>query len=148
MSHQGNKGTHPMQRCATFTIAIMIAFSLSGCGVGSARSVQAYCNTVGKHRDRYQSAMDTANAAGGWEGLLGGIAAIGDIKNMWIDLAKVAPDDIQTDTEAVRDSWKQAKEASQKGDYIGAITVALTNSAASQRVNDYIVEQCGAEYAP
>jgi len=114
----------------------VLVVSLTACGGGTARSVQAYCNTVAKHRDRYLSAMDTANSAGGLGGLLGGVAAIGDIKSMWVDLAKIAPDEIQTDTEAVRDAWKQSEEASLKGDYLGAITAALTNGSATQRVND------------
>ncbi len=137
-----------MLKLITLTIAVILALSLSACGGGSERSVEAYCNTVAKHRDRYLSAMDAANSSGGLSGLLGGIAAIGDIKNMWVDMAEVAPDEIQTDTEAVRDAWKASEEASLKGDYIGAFTAALTNSAATQRVNDYIVEHCGAEYAP
>jgi hypothetical protein len=139
-----------MNRCISVVFAIVLACSLVACGSGSgsARSVKAYCDTVAKYRDRYLTAMDAANSAGGLGGLLGGVSAIGDIKNMWVDMAKVAPDDIQTDTEAVRDAWKQAEDASVKGDYFGAITTALMNSAASQRVNDYIITNCGAEYAP
>lgn len=138
-----------MRVFAISAVVAVLAVSLAGCGGGaSARSVEAYCSTVAKYRDRYLSAMDAANSSGGLGGLLTGVAAIGDIKNMWVDLAKVAPDDIQTDTEAVRDAWKQAEEASQNGNYLGAITAALTNGAASQRVSDYITENCGAEYAP
>ena len=137
-----------MRRYFVITITIILALSLSACDGGVARSVQEYCNTVGKYRDRYLSAMDAANSSGGLGGLLGGIAAIGDIKNMWVDLAKVAPDEIQTDTEAVRDAWNQTADAAQKGDYVGVITTSLANSAASQRVEDYITEKCGAEYAP
>lgn len=137
-----------MQRLSILTVAIILALSLSACVGGSGRSVQAYCDTVAKYRDRYLSAMDAATSSGGLAGILGGVAAIGDIKNMWVDMAKVAPDEIQTDTEAVRDAWKQSEDASLKGDYLGALTAALTNSAATQRVNDYIVEHCGAEYAP
>jgi hypothetical protein len=145
---QHEVGIRPMQRLLTFTAALILALSLSGCGGGSARSAEAYCKTVGKHRDRYLSAMDAATSSGGLSGLLGGIAAIGDIKNMWVDLAKVAPSEIQTDTEAVRDAWKASEDASLKGDYVGALAAALTNGAASERVNDYIVEKCGAAYAP
>lgn len=137
-----------MQRFFTLTVAIVLAVSLSACGGGSARSVKAYCDTVAKHRDRYLSAMNAATSSGGLSGLLGGVAAIGDIKNMWTDLAKVAPDEIQTDTEAVRDAWKQAAEAAQNGNYVGALTAALTNSGPTNRVNAYIAEHCGRDYVP
>jgi hypothetical protein len=137
-----------MQRLPTIVMVVILAFSLSACGGGSARSVKTYCDTVAKHKDRYLTAMDAATSSDSLTGLLGGIAAIGDIKNMWVDLAKVAPDEIQTDTEAVRDTWTKVEEASTSGDFIGAITTGLMNSAAEQRVNDYIVKNCGAEYAP
>jgi hypothetical protein len=137
-----------MPRLFAFPIAIILALSLVGCGGGSARSAEAYCGTVAKHRDRYLTSMDAATSSGGLSGLLGGVAAIGDIKNMWIELAKVAPSEIQTDTEAVRDAWKASEDAALKRDYFGALAAALTNRAASQRVNDYIVEECGAAYAP
>lgn len=91
--------------------------------------------------------MDTANGSGGLGGLLGGFAAIGDIKTRWVDLAKVAPDE-KTDTEAVRDAWKATKDAAKSGDIIGAIINSIVNTSASERVNNYIVDNCGAEYAP
>lgn len=146
--YRGHRGDL-VKRVLFTALSVLLVLLSAGCGGGaSARSAEAYCDTVGKHRDRYLSAMDAASSAGGLSGLLGGVAAIGDIKNMWVDLAKVAPDEIQTDTEAVRDSWKASEEASRKGDYLGVFTTALSNSAASQRVSDYITETCGAEYTP
>lgn len=137
-----------VKRYLFIAVAALLVLSLPACGGGSARSAQAYCDMVAKHRDRYISAMDAANGSGGLVGLLGGFAAIGDIKNMWVDLAKVAPDEIQTDTEAVRDSWKATEDAAKSGDYLGAISNSIINMSAVERVNNYIVNQCGAEYAP
>lgn len=137
-----------MHRLLTLSAFIILMTSLSACGGASARSVTAYCDTVAKHRDRYLAAMDEASSSGGLEGLLTGVGAIGDIKTMWVDLAKVAPDEIQTDTEAVRDAWKDTEDAANSGNYIGIFTSAFSNSGPAERVNDYIVENCGAEYAP
>lgn len=137
-----------MQRLLIITVASLLVISLPACGGASARSVTAYCDTVAKHRDRYLAAMDEASSSGGLGGLLAGVGAIGDIKNMWVDLAKVAPDEIRTDTEAVRDAWKASEDAANSGDYLGVLTNAFSNSGPTERVNDYIVENCGAEFAP
>lgn len=137
-----------VKRYLFIAIAALLVLSLPACGGGSARSAQAYCDMVAKHRDRYLSAMDSANGTGGLVGLLGGFAAIGDIKTMWVDLAKVAPDEIQTDTEAVRDAWKATEDAAKSGDYLSVISNSIINMSATQRVNDYIADNCGAEYAP
>lgn len=137
------------KRLLALSMVLLLVTPLQACGGESShRSIEAYCHTVAKHRDRYLSAMDTATSSGGLGGLLGGVAAIGDIETMWADLAKVAPDDIQTDTEAVRDAWKETEDAAKSGDYLGVLTSALTNANATQRVNTYIEEKCGAEYAP
>lgn len=138
-----------MNRGLSAFACVVLVLSLTGCGGGggSARSVKAYCDTVGKYRDRYLTAMDAASS-GSLTGVIGGIAAIGDITKMWVDLAKVAPDEIQTDTEAVRDSWKQQQDAAMNGNYIGAITGGILNLGSSQRVEQYIITNCGAEYAP
>lgn len=110
--------------------------------------MEAYCNTVAKYRDRYLSAMEDASNAGELAGLMGGAFAIGDIKNMWVELVKVAPDEIQTDTEAVRDTWKEAGEAALDGDYVAVFANALVNSGPTGRVNDYIAVNCGSEFVP
>lgn len=137
-----------MQRLMIIAVASFLLLTLSACGGASARTVTAYCDTVAKHRDRYLAAMDEASSAGGLEGLFAGVGAIGDIKNMWSDLAKVAPDEIQTDTEAVRDAWKATEDAANSGDFFGVFSSAFSNSGPTERVNDYIGENCGAEYAP
>jgi hypothetical protein len=143
------KNPYIVRQCLIVGVAMLLLLPLSACGGSSSkRSVEAYCDTVAKRRDRYLSAMDAANGSGGLGGLLGGFAAIGDIKTMWVDLAKVAPDEIQTDTEAVRDSWEETEDAAKSGDYISVISNAIINSSAAERVNDYITDNCGAENAP
>lgn len=137
-----------MSKSRTLIAAIVLALTLSACGSGTARSVEAYCDTVAQHRDRYLSAMDAATSSGGLDGLLGGVSAIGDINNMWSDLAGVAPDEIRSDTEAVKEAWEESEEAASSGDIFGMFTSAFTNLGPTERVNTYIAENCGAEYVP
>lgn len=80
--------------------------------------------------------------------MLGGVAAIGDIKNIWGDLAKVAPEEIKTDTEAARAAWKASEDAAKKGDQLDVLTNTFIGSGPSERGNDCIVQNCEAENAP
>lgn len=43
---------------------------------------------------------------------------------------------------------KKSEDAAKSGNYMGILTNAITNLGATERVNNYIAEKCGAEYAP
>lgn len=130
----------------TITAAALV-LTLAGCA--PARSVEAFCDTIGSHRDRYVTSMQAAAEGGdALGGLLGAIAAIGDLKTMWIELAKVAPLDIATDVEAVRDLWIAQEDAAARQDWLAIASNALLNAAAVARVERYVTQQCGAGHAP
>lgn len=124
----------------------LLVLTLTACS--PSRSVKAYCDTVEAHKARYLAAMNDASSTGSLAGLLEAGSAIGDLKSMWDDLAKVAPDDIQTDTETVRDAWDKASDDAGDRNFFGAAVVALSSAAAMQRVNDYIAKNCGVDAAP
>lgn len=117
----------------------MMMITLAGCGGSEARSVEAYCKTMAKHRDQYLAAMSNT---GDLAGILGAAGAIGDLKIMWDEMAKVAPNEIRSDTEAVRDSWKKAEEAAISGDFQTLLGNALFNSGPIERVDAYIIANC------
>lgn len=132
---------------------IAVAALVSGCtGIApsgpSEGSVEAYCAVVEKHKDRYLSAMAATNSTDGLVNLLVAAGAIGDLKSMWTELAKVAPDDIKTDTETMKEAWDNAQEAAQNRDVFGALFNAVSNTGPGGRVNAYIATRCGSEYAP
>lgn len=143
-----------MKRCLGLGLAAaIVAVTLGGCG--SPRSVEAYCDVIAKHKERYVTAMAEANSAIGTEslegmlgGLVGAIAAMGDLNVMWSEAAKVAPDEIATDVEAVAESWKkQADTAKQMmddplGALMGGLMDGLMSSGSMQRVNDYTATNC------
>lgn len=127
-------------------LAGLLVLSVAACT--PTRSVAAYCSTVQQHKQRYLAAMNNASSAGSLTGLLEAGTAIGDLKSMWDDLAKVAPADIQTDSETVRDAWDKANDDAGDRNFFGAAVVALSSAAAMERVNDYISEHCGVNAAP
>ncbi len=128
-----------MNRLLMFAFILLALPLLSACSGENKRSVEAYCTTMAKHRDQYLTAMDTnADLAG----LLGAAGAIGDLKIMWDAMAEVAPEDIRKDTEAVRDSWREAEDAAISGDYRKLFGNAIFNSGPIERVDAYIIANC------
>lgn len=132
------------------TALVIVTMLVGGCSTGSptARSSKNYCAVVAKHKDRYLSAMSAASSTNAITGLLSAIGAIGDLQNMWTELAQVAPEEIRVDTEAVKTAWDKIQDASLNHNYVKAASVALTNMGPSRRVNTYISKTCGPEYAP
>lgn len=120
-------------------VSLLLTVLLTGCVGGEERSLEAYCNTMAKHRDSYLTAM---NNTGDLTGLLGAAGAIGDLKIMWQEMADVAPNDIRVDTEAVRDSWIKAEDAAISGDFQALLGTALFNSGPIERVDAYIIANC------
>lgn len=129
-----------MKRIVAFIALTTLIIGLTACGSeASGRSVEAYCNTMVKHRDRYLTAMGNTNDL---SGLIGAAGAIGDLKSMWNELADAAPNEIRSDTEAVRDSWEKAEEAATSGDFMALFGNAMFNSAAIERVDAYMIDNC------
>lgn len=127
-----------MKTALIFLTGLLMLGCLTGCS-GETRSVEAYCTTMVKHRDQYLAAMGNTNEL---MGILGAASAIGDLKLMWDEMAKVAPSDIRADTEAVRDSWRKAEEAAIGGDFQALLGNALFNSGPVERVDAYIIANC------
>ena len=140
-------------RGAIVAIAATLACVLTaGCGAG--RSVESFCSTMDEHKTRYLGAMGQANQALEGGDLLGGgaqaVSALGDLQRMWEDLAKVAPSDITSDVEAIRDAAEQQLQAAQDAadNPLGAIASGLTsglmNAGSYTRVDAYVREHCDA----
>jgi hypothetical protein len=133
-------------------VAVLAATLLVGC---SSRSVEAFCDTLEEHKQRYLGAMDSAATqmeSGETLDVLGGLfkgaVAIAAIQPMWEDLAKVAPDEIQTDVEAIRDLTseqnKRAESAASNpfGTIFGSLMTSAQLAGPLSRVDTYIVENC------
>ena len=108
-----------------------------------------------KHKARYLQAMGQANSeisggdlGGALTGLAGGVAAIGDLTQMWDELADVAPEEISADVAKVRDSYADGLAASKNSmsDPLGAIGSQLIGgmlaSGSMSRVDAWTRQNC------
>ena len=127
-----------MKAISVVSAVLVGGLILTGAGCANSRSTAAYCAAMEKHKSRYLSAMDTATAAGGLGSLVQAAGAVGDLKVMWKDMAEAAPDDIRSDTEAVRDAWAKQEEAALSGNWKASLGGALANSGSMARVDAYV----------
>lgn len=139
--------------CAV-TFIVLGCLLLSSCG--QSRSAENYCSVLASHRERYLAAMGSAQGSVSSQdalAALGGLAqaasALADLQQMWTDLAEVAPDEIRTDTEAVRDIGQKQQDALAGGglaDPLGALSGGLFSSIAAAgpmgRIDTYVRTHC------
>ena len=131
-------------------IALVLALSLSTLSAcSSGRSVEAYCDVLSTHKDRYLSAMNEVNTTDDFlASLTGAVGAFGEISQMWDEAAKVAPSHIQSAVEAVRDFWDGQLETAKEmindplGGLASAFMEAASNSGAVERVDAYTATNC------
>ena len=140
-------------------VACLLISSLAGCSEG--RSVEAFCSTYSEEKEsyveKYDKASDAIKSAGEEDplaGLLGGTVmvaqSLGDTIIIFDKLDKVAPEDIEPDVAAVRDSLKSQLESvsdmasNPLGALVGGLFQGLASGGSWQRVSDYLVENCDA----
>ncbi|MEZ0579856.1 hypothetical protein [Nocardioides sp. MH1] len=131
-------------------VVVLVAGGVAGCDDG--RSTDAFCDTLNKHKDRYLTSMDAASGAiddgDALAGLVQAASAIGDISQMWTELAEVAPEEIRVDTEAVRDQWKKQDELAGQaaGDPLAGFASAMVGwfeiSGPLDRVDKFATDNC------
>ncbi|OOP59417.1 hypothetical protein BMF89_20490 [Arthrobacter sp. SRS-W-1-2016] len=96
-----------------------------------------------KHKELYLSAMNSdPNGKNPLGSLLNAASAIGDLKSMWKDMADVAPDEIRSDTESVRDAWAKQEDAAVSGDWKALVGGAIFNAGPMSRVDAYVRQHC------
>lgn len=137
-------------------IAAGCLLAVSGCDVSESTDnggsqgddVAPFCSTVGEHKTQFEQAAAASTSTNELANLVTFASAIGDIQAMWADLVDVAPADIKSDVQEVHDAWATAEDKAVERDVLGALTNAVLNSGSVSRVNSYIAENCGTEYAP
>ena len=142
-----------MSRSLAGALAVVVVAAGTGCG--TERSVEAYCRVLDEQRRQYLEQYDPDQLEGlsDDEQALAGVGlafgAMGDIPNIFDELSKVAPDEIQGDVEAVRDAFKDQLDAASgaAGDPLGAIVgslfTGLTAMGPMTRVEQFTVQNCG-----
>ncbi|MBJ7330457.1 MAG: hypothetical protein JHC95_11215 [Solirubrobacteraceae bacterium] len=126
-----------------------LVFSLAACG--DERSPEAYCRAFYEHaapiRRGYVDAGNNAKS-NPIEAIATILASPGDLVTIFDAMVDHAPDEIQSDTEEVRDSFKRAQEhlgeaASNPLGALGAGLIgSMTSAGASRRVDAYLNEHC------
>lgn len=137
-------------------LAALLGAALSSCGSsgseddasnGSNRTPGAYCHAFYSRaaplHDEFAAGSKDAVA-----GLLGAITAPGRLAIVFADMARHAPDDIATDTEAVRDAFQKVQDSagdSSSNPVAAIVKGTLAGAAASDslhRVGRYLQAHC------
>jgi hypothetical protein len=142
---------------ALVAIAIVASTMLSGCGGGPQRSASSYCTTFEDQavrlRSKYESRLESVKEqSDGFMGLIVAMGTVfeaqGDLVVLFDKLADHAPDEIVSETEAVRDSFKAQIDSGGKAvsDPLGALTSGLVSGLTSMgsmaAVESYIQDNC------
>ncbi len=140
---------------------LVLAMGLAGCSSG--RSVEAFCSTYWDEKKAYvekydQAAEDVNSATDPLTGLVGGTvmiaSSIGDVVVMFDKLEKAAPESIQPDVAAIRDSMKSQLDglsgagANPLAALATGLVQGLTTTGSWQRVGDYVIAECGEKGPP
>lgn len=126
---------------SALAVLLMSAVLLGTAACAPARSVEAFCSTMDKHKAAYLEQMGSADG-GSLGGLLTAVGAMGDLKIMWDELATVAPSGIQADVESVAETWKKQEDNASNGNWLGSLSTVLLNTGAISRVDTYVRENC------
>lgn len=142
----------------TSLTAGLVAPITLGCGAGSERSVEAFCETLRSEKQRILEQFDTTTQVGQASGdefialvaaLGGSLQALGEIETYATKLARVAPAEIQTEAELVRDAISEQLDgvgnvASNPLQALGAALItSLLSSGPTNTVHRYALEHCG-----
>jgi hypothetical protein len=136
---------------ASAVLLAATALSLTACGSGDERTPEAYCRAfyskAAPIRQSYLDADRNMNADP-LGGILKVLQAPGDMQAIFGGMVDHAPDDIKSDTEQVRDSFKKMQDT--EGDALSNPLLAagkgIVNSLASagsfNRVDAYLGAHC------
>lgn len=135
-------------RTATLLAAAGIALAgAAACSSGEDRSEDNFCSTVNEHRDEFNSSMDAVTTSGdlssGLDNASGAFAGLGD---MWTELAKVAPEEVQKDAEKMDEAFGSgsgaATESDAPGGIFSGISDAVDTARAAANIGSYVNQHC------
>lgn len=149
-------------RCR-LALALIVVGLLSGCA--QPRSRASFCHTLAQEKqrylDKYEARLERIGRAGNDDlsSLLSAavgtsVEAFGDVTVTFDKLAKVAPEEIQPDVEAIRDALERQRSTLKDvaSDPLGALAGSLTSGLAAmgswERVSRYIDQNCRTERSP
>lgn len=156
-------GRLPCVRALAAVAVISSCLLVAGCG--SSRSTEAYCDTYQSGFDQIKSEHPDVDQYTHTDEnplvlLLSATSAYGDIVSLIGDMAKVAPDEIQTDTQRVHDTLKKQIDSAGEtagnaasgnvggliGNVASGLVDSITNAGAMNRMDKFVVAHCGGEH--
>ena len=131
--------------------------SATGGGEGTPSSAASYCAVMNRYKKQYLDTFASANSnvektsdPGAFvTGMLQALMATSALPSMFADMAKVAPPEIQSDTQRVADAFsKQLGNAADDPMNPGTalmknLAVGMTVLGPISNVNSYVAEHCG-----
>ncbi|WP_104524103.1 hypothetical protein [Blastococcus atacamensis] len=135
----------------TASVIALSVLALAGC---SGRSVEAYCETFygeGQElRERWIEAGDTQDPFAAMGTIF---SAPGDLAAFFDDLAEVAPEEIQSDVERMRDAFQEQADSmgdtaagmfsNPFGTALGSLATGMSLTGPAERVDAYTLDNCG-----
>lgn len=125
--------------------------ALSGCG---GRSVEAYCETFyGEGQELREQWIEAGDTEDPFAAMGTIFSAPGDLAAFFDELADVAPEEIQSDVERMRDAFQE--QADSMGDTaagmfsdpfgtaLGSLATGMSLSGPAERVDAWTLENCG-----
>lgn len=122
-------------------IAIAVV-ALAACGSDDGRSLAAYCDTFWSGARELHATLDAQASDDPVAAVAAVFSSIGDLGVLFDEMARVAPDDIRADTEAIRDAVRSLPGSGGSGDIVSAIVSGLTSAGSFDRVNAYLRDNC------
>lgn len=143
-----------MDPVRTAALALLSSALVTGC---SARSVDAYCSTFYGEGQEFRQRLIGAEASGEPVGMIVQLLAVPrDLAVFFGELAEVAPEDIRSEVETVRDLYDAQADglgedaadlfggpASALGGIAGDLMSGLAAAPALQRIDEWTTANCG-----
>lgn len=139
---------------ATIVVTVGSLVGAAGCG-GQERSASAYCKTYKDGFEKIKKQYPDVDQYTHNRGenplamLLSATAAYGDIVALMGDMAKSAPDGVQTDVQRVHDTLQKQLDTvgdaatNPWGTIASQLVAGITTSGAMSRMSTYTRENCG-----
>jgi hypothetical protein len=157
-AHTGQAGSSRRHRPALVALVVLVAALTMACSSGPERSAESFCRTLRAEKQRILDQLSEGSAAaeaqsddllGVMMGLGVTVQALEELRTYFHKLADVAPEEIRTEVELVRDEFDTQFEnaGDAASDPLGSLATSIFGSMAVSgqldAVNSYAQEHCG-----
>lgn len=121
-----------------------LGLALVGCSSGGGDTAKAFCDEVSNYKDTYVMQLTAAQYD---DHLIdSGDGALSDLRGMWAAWLEVAPDELRSDVEDVKNSWDYYEDGLTVEE-VTNVAGAISDDSTMVNVARYIRETCSSSYA-